>query len=100
MTVQEHHGPRFLVIGGGPAGVQFATTAAARGAAVTVVEKRIVGGAAHLLDCIPSKTMVASAIRASVLRDAAKLGLSIEPTRVDMRALADRIQTIAGDINR
>ncbi len=88
------------MIGGGPAGVQFATTAAARGAAVTVVEKRIVGGAAHLLDCIPSKTMVASAIRASVLRDAAKLGLSIEPTRVDMRALADRIQTITGDINR
>jgi len=100
VTQSDQQAPRFLVIGGGPAGTAFATTAAARGAAVTLVEKEIVGGAAHLHDCIPSKTMVASAIRASVLRDAAQLGLSIEPTKVDMATLSARIRAITGDINR
>jgi pyruvate/2-oxoglutarate dehydrogenase complex dihydrolipoamide dehydrogenase (E3) component len=100
VTNPERRPPHFLVLGGGPAGTSFATTAAARGAAVTVVEKDIVGGGAHLLDCIPSKTMTASAIRVSVLRDAAKLGLTIEPKRVDVGDLARRIKSITGDINR
>ncbi|CAN5864249.1 NAD(P)H-quinone dehydrogenase [soil metagenome] len=91
--------PRALVIGGGPAGTAFATTAAARGAAVTVVEKDIVGGAAHLWDCIPSKTMTASAVRIDVVRNAAKLGLTTEPGRVDTGHLAARIKTITSDIN-
>nr|MBO2500430.1 NAD(P)H-quinone dehydrogenase [Acidimicrobiia bacterium] len=100
VTQSDQQAPHFLVIGGGPAGTAFATTAAARGAAVTLVEKEIVGGAAHLHDCIPSKTMVASAIRVSVLRDAAKLGLTIDPAKVDMATLSARIKAITGDINR
>ncbi|MGA7272688.1 MAG: NAD(P)H-quinone dehydrogenase, partial [Acidimicrobiia bacterium] len=92
--------PRFLVVGGGPAGTTFATTAAARGANVTVVEKDIVGGAAHLWDCIASKTMTASAVRIAVIRDAAKLGLVTDPGAVDTLGLARRIQVITGDINR
>lgn len=99
-SVLEKGSPHFLVIGGGPAGTSFATTAAARGAAVTVVEKDIVGGAAHLHDCIPSKTMTASAVRVSVLRDAAKLGLALEPRPIDVGTLSSRIKTITGDINR
>ncbi|HEY7069666.1 MAG TPA: FAD-dependent oxidoreductase, partial [Acidimicrobiales bacterium] len=45
---------RFVIIGGGPAGNTAATTAARLGAEVTMIERDIVGGAAHLLDCIPS----------------------------------------------
>ena len=45
---------RFLIIGGGPAGNTAATFAARLGADVVMVEREIVGGAAHLLDCIPS----------------------------------------------
>jgi dihydrolipoamide dehydrogenase len=89
-----------VIIGGGPAGTQAATTAASKGARVTLIEKEIVGGAAHLWDCIPSKTMAASALRHSSVRNAAKLGLSTEPTRVDTGVLAERIQVITGDINR
>jgi dihydrolipoamide dehydrogenase len=89
-----------VIIGGGPAGTQAATTAASKGGRVTLIEKEIVGGAAHLWDCIPSKTMAASALRHSSVRNAAKLGLSTEPTRVDTRVLAERIQVITGDINR
>jgi dihydrolipoamide dehydrogenase len=89
-----------VIIGGGPAGTQAATIFASKGGRVTLIEKEIVGGAAHLWDCIPSKTMAASALRHSSVRNAAKLGLSTGATRVDTRVLAERIEAITGDINR
>jgi len=88
-----------LIIGGGPAGTQAATTAATKGARVTLIEKDIVGGAAHLWDCIPSKTMAASALRHTSVRNAVKLGLVNDPGRVDPKVLADRISEITADIN-
>ncbi|MDX1468858.1 MAG: FAD-dependent oxidoreductase [Acidimicrobiia bacterium] len=88
-----------LIIGGGPAGTQAATTAAMKGARVTLVEKDVVGGAAHLWDCIPSKTMAASALRHTSVRNAVKLGLVNDPGRVDPRNLAVRISEITTDIN-
>lgn len=89
-----------LIIGGGPAGTQAATTAAAKGARVTLVEKDIVGGAAHLWDCIPSKTMAASAIRHSSIENAEKLGLLTGAGMIDPNVLSGRIDAITGDINR
>ena len=50
----------FVIIGGGPAGTQAATVAARLGARVTVIERDVVGGAAHLWDCVPSKAMIAA----------------------------------------
>jgi dihydrolipoamide dehydrogenase len=88
-----------LIIGGGPAGTQAATTAAMKGGRVTLIEKDIVGGAAHLWDCIPSKTMAASALRHTSVRDAVKLGLVNDPGRVDPRVLSERITEITADIN-
>ncbi len=92
--------PHLLIIGGGPAGTQAATTAATEGAQVTLVERDIVGGAAHLLDCIPSKTMAASALRHTSVRNAVKLGLINDPGRVDPKVLSERIDEITSDINR
>ncbi len=66
---------------------------------MTVVEKDVMGGAAHLWDCIPSKTMTASAVRIDVVRNAAMLGLTTEPGSVDTGHLAARIKTITSDIN-
>ncbi|MEL0041713.1 MAG: FAD-dependent oxidoreductase, partial [Ilumatobacter sp.] len=37
-----------MIIGGGPAGNQAATYAARLGARVTMIERDVVGGAAHL----------------------------------------------------
>ncbi|HEX6299136.1 MAG TPA: FAD-dependent oxidoreductase [Acidimicrobiia bacterium] len=88
-----------LIVGGGPAGTQAATTAASNGARVTLVEKDIVGGAAHLWDCIPSKTMAASALRHTSVRNAVKLGLINDPGRVDPSVLSSRIKEITADIN-
>ena len=88
-----------LIIGGGPAGTQAATTASTNGARVTLVEKDVVGGAAHLWDCIPSKTMAASALRHTSVRNAVKLGLVNDPGQVDPAVLSKRIKEITADIN-
>ena len=85
---------RFLIIGGGPAGNTAATYAARLGADVTVVEKEVVGGAAHLLDCIPSKTMIATGGAMSFSGRLHGMGLEDVKTVVDVDALTERIESI------
>ena len=46
------------------------------GAEVTLIERDIVGGAAHLLDCIPSKAMIATGGMMSTMKDAQEMGLA------------------------
>jgi len=89
---------RFLILGAGPAGHTAAMVAAELGAPVTIIEPSVLGGEAHLLDCIPSKTMVATSRRADSIRNAAKLGIVAEPGRVDLGDLATRIETIVSDL--
>jgi len=98
VSTEGRGGPRFLIVGGGPAGTAAASAAASLGLKVTLVESSVLGGAAHLWDCIPSKTMSATAIRIDSVRNAAKLGLVTEPGKVDTVGLAERIQSISGDI--
>ena len=52
---------RVAIVGGGPGGYEAALVAAQLDAEVTVVERDGVGGAAVLTDCVPSKTLVATA---------------------------------------
>ncbi len=85
---------RFLIIGGGPAGNTAATYAARLGAKVTMVERDLVGGAAHLLDCIPSKTMIATGGAMTFFRRAAGMGLEPASAEVDTDALRSRIEGI------
>lgn len=67
---------RLVIIGGGPAGTAAAGFAAAEGAAVTLVEAEVLGGAAHLWDCIPSKAMVATSLRLANIRASGRLGVT------------------------
>lgn len=85
---------RFLIIGGGPAGNTAATYAARLGAEVVMVERDLVGGAAHLLDCIPSKTMIATGGAMSFGRKMQGMGLEKVRPSVDVEALTDRISDI------
>jgi dihydrolipoamide dehydrogenase len=85
---------RFVVLGGGPAGNQAATTAARLGAEVTVIERDLVGGAAHLLDCIPSKAMIATGAAMDDMRRAASMGLRNVEAELDFEALRERIAGI------
>ena len=81
---------RLVIIGGGPAGNTAATVAASIGAEVTMIERDIVGGAAHLWDCIPSKAMVATGNELTELALAKTMGLEASG-RLDVDALRDRI---------
>ena len=90
---------RFLVIGGGPAGTAAATTGSALGADVILVEDSVVGGAAHLRDCIPSKTMAAMSVRMQAIRNSEDLGIADCGAGVDLGRLADRILEVTSMIS-
>jgi len=85
---------RFVIIGGGPAGNMAATTAARLGAEVVMVEREVVGGAAHLWDCIPSKAMIATGRAISRTRAIGGMGLSTVDTTVDVTTLESRIEHV------
>ncbi len=83
-----------MILGGGPAGNVAATYAARMGAEVTVVERDVIGGAAHLWDCIPSKSMIATGGAMSFMRRSEGMGLEHETPAIDTDALTSRIGRI------
>lgn len=83
----------FVIIGGGPAGNTAATVAATLGARVTLIERDLVGGAAHLLDCIPSKAMIATGGELRELDRARVMGL-VARGELDLAALRERVRSI------
>lgn len=83
-----------VIIGGGPAGHAAATSAARQGVRVTIIERDIVGGAAHLLDCVPSKTMIATGAAMSFTNQLSGMGLEDRDAEVDVEALTSRIEDI------
>jgi pyruvate/2-oxoglutarate dehydrogenase complex dihydrolipoamide dehydrogenase (E3) component len=85
---------RFVIIGGGPAGNTAATHGARLGAEVIMIESDIVGGAAHLWDCIPSKSMIATGGAMSFSRRLDGMGLETTATGVDIEGLTSRIDLI------
>lgn len=91
---------RFVIVGGGPAGHMAASHAARLGAEVTLVERDIVGGAAHLWDCIPSKAMIATGGAMALTRRAAGMGLEPIEARLDFEALRARNASIEERLNR
>ena len=91
---------RFVIIGGGPAGVQAATHAARLGAEVTMVERDVVGGAANLWDCIPSKAMIATGAVMSLSRRAEVMGLAPMEAALDFDHLRARLHAISDGLNR
>ena len=85
---------RVVVIGGGPAGHDAATYAARYGAEVTLIERDIIGGSAHLRDCVPSKSMIATGGALSFARRLHGMGLATVETEIDTDHLRERIATI------
>lgn len=85
---------RLVVVGGGPAGHSAASLAARKGVQVTVVEREILGGAAHLWDCVPSKTMIATGGAVSFTERLSGMGLENRDAEVDVEALTSRIEGI------
>ncbi len=89
-----------VIVGGGPGGNTAATYAARLGAQVTLIERDIVGGAAHLLDCIPSKTMIATAGAMSFTRRVEGMGLAHQDAILDVKAQRARVEEIEEHLNK
>ena len=75
---------RVVIIGGGPGGYEAALVAAQLGAEVTVVDTDGLGGSAVLTDCVPSKTLIATAELMADLADAPELGVSFQDADGDV----------------
>ena len=68
---------RIGIIGGGPGGYEAALVAAQLGAEVTVVDRDGLGGSAVLTDCVPSKTLIATAEVMTNMAESGELGVRI-----------------------
>ena len=66
---------RIAIVGGGPGGYEAALVAARLGAEVTVVDRDGAGGSAVLTDCVPSKTLIATAEVATLAVESGELGV-------------------------
>ena len=86
---------RFVIVGGGPAGVEAAATASRLGGEVTLIERSVIGGAANLWDCIPSKAMIAAGAMVTSLRRGRALGLPEMTSGLDLPALRARVDAIS-----
>ncbi len=85
---------RFVIIGGGPAGNQAAMEAARLGVDVTLIERDVIGGAANLWDCIPSKAMIATGGAMSYLDRIGGMGVTDVDGHLDLGRLRSRIESI------
>ncbi|BEP12320.1 NAD(P)H-quinone dehydrogenase [Acidothermaceae bacterium B102] len=88
---------RIAVVGGGPAGYEAALVAAQLGAEVTVIDSDGIGGACVLADCVPSKTLIATAESMTTIGGAAELGVRVPglTSVVDLPAANARVKSLA-----
>jgi dihydrolipoamide dehydrogenase len=94
-----------VIIGGGPGGYESALVAAQLGAEVTVVDSDGLGGSAVLTDCVPSKTLIATAEVMAEVESAGELGVVLVDREgdhaaavgVDLPRLNARVLQLAAD---
>ncbi len=86
-----------IVIGTGQSGPALARRMASEGWQVAVLERHQPGGTCVNTGCIPTKTLVASAKVAAMVRRAAEYGVVVDgPIRMDMKQVKDRMRRISG----
>ena len=99
-------GQHVVIIGGGPGGYESALVAAQLGARVTVVDSDGIGGSAVLTDCVPSKTLIATAELMTEVSSAAELGVNLHgregraadtTVQVDLARVNARVKQLAAD---
>jgi len=88
---------RVVIVGGGPGGYEAALVAAQLGADVTVIDRDGLGGSAVLTDCVPSKSLIATAEAVATVRHADEFGVDVDPAAVvvALRHINARIKRLA-----
>src|ERR1700679_4229456 len=86
-----------IIIGTGQAGPFVTQRLAAAGMKVAIIERHLFGGTCVNTGCIPTKTMVASAYAAHMVRRAADFGVvNNGSASVDMQRVKSRKDAISG----
>ncbi len=99
---------RVVIVGGGPGGYEAAHVAAQLGAEVTIVDTDGLGGSAVLTDCVPSKTLIATAEVMTEVAEAGELGITMRDKEgdaasgiaVDLARVNTRVKALAADQSR
>jgi dihydrolipoamide dehydrogenase len=85
-----------VILGGGPGGYEAALVGRQLGGAVTLVERRGLGGSAVLTDVVPSKTLIAAAEVMAKIGTAEEVGLRLDD---GSRRLAAAVSFDMGRVN-
>ncbi|CUR57138.1 Pyruvate/2-oxoglutarate dehydrogenase complex, dihydrolipoamide dehydrogenase component [metagenome] len=96
---------RIVIIGGGPGGYEAALVASQLHARVTVVDSDGIGGSAVLTDCVPSKTLIATAEVMTDMASAEALGVTLTDAEgdtaatvtIDLARVNARVKKLASD---
>ncbi|MEU5112491.1 NAD(P)H-quinone dehydrogenase [Streptomyces longwoodensis] len=92
---------RIVIIGGGPGGYEAALVAAQLGAEVTVVDCDGLGGASVLTDCVPSKTLIATAeVMTTFDSSYEELGIIVADDTPPLEQAARVVGVDLGKVNR
>jgi pyruvate/2-oxoglutarate dehydrogenase complex dihydrolipoamide dehydrogenase (E3) component len=83
-----------IIIGTGQAGKPLALALGAAGWRVAVIERKYVGGTCINVGCTPTKTMVASAKVAYLVRRSEEFGLRVGAIEIDLPAVRRRKQAV------
>ncbi len=93
---------RVVIIGGGPGGYEAALVGAQLGAGVTLVDSDGIGGSAVVTDCVPSKTLIATAELMASVEESGELGVRMggrggtDPkVGVDLAVVNARVKALA-----
>src|ERR1700688_2981495 len=90
-----------VVVGGGPAGLVAASTAASMGAKVALVERALLGGGCLNVGCIPSKAIMRTSRLYAEMRNAEHYGAQVPgDIQVDFPAAMQRMRRIRARVSR
>jgi len=90
--------PDLCIIGAGSGGLSVAAGAAQMGAEIVLVERGLMGGDCLNFGCVPSKSLLAAARLAEIMRRSTALGIDSAPAHVDFAAVMDSVHKVIAAI--
>jgi pyruvate/2-oxoglutarate dehydrogenase complex dihydrolipoamide dehydrogenase (E3) component len=90
--------PDLCIIGAGSGGLSVAAGAAQMGAEIVLIERGLMGGDCLNFGCVPSKSLLAAARLAEIMRRSTALGIDSTPAHVDFAAVMDSVHKVIAAI--
>jgi pyruvate/2-oxoglutarate dehydrogenase complex dihydrolipoamide dehydrogenase (E3) component len=98
MGLTERIDTDLAIIGAGSAGLSVAAGAAQLGVGVVLIERGLMGGDCLNHGCVPSKSLLAAAHRADIVRHAGRFGVNGHEPAVDMGVVRGHVRGVIAGI--